>query len=418
MRLPEWLTPLILAPEVQRLRDVRLINTVTPTLGALSDVRRLTHALGVTWLGVQLLEGSGQLASSAGRDFLAACVLHDVGSPAFAHLYEYVLKGQQGWTHEGAVRDIIFGQSRPEKRYHQVYFGKNLRVLDTLEQMSASVDNVLNIILGRGELGDLLAGTLDIDNVDNVGRMAWALGLGPDTRSLVELARNLRSSSIPGEIAIPRRLLGVVAHWSDLRRQAYDALSFDVTALAGQAMLTEAFYELLEQGDIGPEQWYLTDEQMLRHMLSIGSAHVQESVRRFSVGDYYRTVYLGWYGDCQPLVDVRTLKGLRDLQARLTEAVGVRCTPYVMVDNGTFSKRIQFRLRDDGEEGDQEFAFGERSRSYVVGVFTPARSGARGGAGWSAMRALAEAGFDSAVLRTWPSADTATDGAREPGLLL
>ena len=57
--LPEWTTRLLLTPEVQRLRGIRLINSSSPSLAALSDARRYTHTLGVIRLALHCLPFQG-----------------------------------------------------------------------------------------------------------------------------------------------------------------------------------------------------------------------------------------------------------------------------------------------------------------------------------------------------------------------
>lgn len=48
--VPDYLARLIVTPEVRRLSQVRLLNTITPSLAALGDLRRYSHTLGVLFL--------------------------------------------------------------------------------------------------------------------------------------------------------------------------------------------------------------------------------------------------------------------------------------------------------------------------------------------------------------------------------
>src|ERR1039457_6018682 len=88
--LPSRLDRLLLAPEVRRLSQIRLLNIATPSLATLGDLRRYSHTLGVLHLAL-LSRQVGYTKEE--RDALAASViLHDIGTPPFGHLMEYHLK--------------------------------------------------------------------------------------------------------------------------------------------------------------------------------------------------------------------------------------------------------------------------------------------------------------------------------------
>src|SRR5260370_35609614 len=88
--IPQRFERLLRAPEVQRLREVRLLNTTTPSLAGLSDVRRFTHTLAVTHLA---LRAATRLARRHSQQDLDALVvpapLHDVGSRACPRRFKY-----------------------------------------------------------------------------------------------------------------------------------------------------------------------------------------------------------------------------------------------------------------------------------------------------------------------------------------
>src|SRR5438874_12075800 len=98
--IPEWLHPVVQSPELQRLREVRLINIASPSCSALSDARRFTHTLGVLNLAARLENRLFSFGSQMERRaFLVAALLHDIGTPAFGHLFEYQLAAIKGWNH-------------------------------------------------------------------------------------------------------------------------------------------------------------------------------------------------------------------------------------------------------------------------------------------------------------------------------
>src|ERR1017187_4207308 len=92
--LSESLQHLVLTPEVRRLSQIRLLNTLTPTLATLGDLRRYSHTLGVSHLA-QMNPLTGYTLKERAA-FAASVVLHDIGTPPFGHIFEYHLKEMSG----------------------------------------------------------------------------------------------------------------------------------------------------------------------------------------------------------------------------------------------------------------------------------------------------------------------------------
>jgi HD superfamily phosphohydrolase len=103
--IPSYLSRLILTPEVRRLSQIRLLNTLSPSLAVLGELRRYSHTLGVLYL-CERNRAHGY--SEDERKALAASVLlHDIGTPPFGHLLEYYLRETKGWSHEGIIKPIL-----------------------------------------------------------------------------------------------------------------------------------------------------------------------------------------------------------------------------------------------------------------------------------------------------------------------
>lgn len=370
--IPSWLEKILLTPEVQRLREVRLINTTTPYLAALSDTRRYTHTVGVLALALRVHSRLSMDFSREERDaLLIAAVLHDVGTPPFAHLFEYLLTATIGWTHEGMLKHIVAGDYRPEGRYHQVYYGNQLALSRVLRGWERETQLALEYVEGRGGLGTLIAGRLDLDNIDNVYRMCSLLGFRPDVAEALALADGLGVGE--GRPVVSRTTLSQIDAWRSWRRRAYEVLAFDESSLQGQAMLTDALSIALEQELLSAEQWAMTDEELLSFLFKKGRQYppLRQLVQRFKIGDFYSPVFVGWYNTAKGEDDLRLPERRETLRAHLRDRLGYEVSPYIFYDNGTFEKELPISVREGGRVVDQ--VIGSTSASTVVAIFTPRR---------------------------------------------
>lgn len=373
--LPAWTRGIILAPEVQRLREVRLINTSSPYLPALSDARRFTHTIGVAHLVARaILRLQHKVPEPELRSLLAASIVHDVGSPPFGHLFEYLLKSQSGWSHETALSGILAGQYRPDNIYHQIYFGKPLSLTRAFAQAGVDAQLVARLVVGGDRLGPMLAGSIDFDNIDNVFRMTTLLGLRPNLNDAHALADSL---DIDGEQTVLHNMgLSALNSWRKLRRCAYEILAFDESALAGQAMLTDAISVAMENQNLSEEQWFWTDEELLRRLCAPNQpSEVRDPAQRFAVGDFYNCIGVFWYNQPHGPRDLRLPAHRSVLTQRLAEELGFPCSIYVFYDRGTFEKALLVGVK--GKSGVEQRSIGTTSQSTIVGVFTPRRQVSR-----------------------------------------
>jgi len=375
--IPGWLERVIATPEVQRLREVRLLNTSTPVFPALSDTRRFTHTLGVLHLALEIAPAlRWRYPQKHVQAFFVSCIVHDLGTPAFGHVFEYILKSKTGWSHEANFRQIIRGTYRPEGPYAQIYYRRGLRLYSVLEDLELGEyeDLIASYVVGQKDLGWLISGSMDLDNIDNVYRMAWLLGLGPNITQALDLARSIDTDD--RGLSFSPAALPLVQAWQALRRSAYEILAFDESNLAGQAMLTELLMGAMDKNVLGEEHWYLTDEQLLQYLSRNDMPpELRDVVHRFATADYYASVFLGWYGQAKGERDLRLPSELELLREALSDRLGIPCCPYVFYDNGTFEKELNLHLchSADYTDGVTNVTLGQTSRSTLVGVFTPSR---------------------------------------------
>ena len=364
---PVVIDQLLFSPEVRRLSQIRLLNTLSPSLATLGEIRRYSHTLGVLHLcGKTVLR---QYSDRERLAFMAAVLLHDVGTPPFGHLFEYHLREHWRWNHEDVPDLVLAGQHAPENRAHQPFGGRLLEFRGIMEKHGVDVDFVREILKSRHPMSALLFGSMDLDNLDNVMRMAWALGMKVYPRLAVNLARSLDVDA-HGQLLLRHEMLPLVAEWARVRQSVYEVLVFDPYTVAAQAVLSQAISLALQEDVLDQDWWDLYDEELI------------EILRREPTTKELLREYLGRLPSLvfavQLAGSINDL-GFDDRKAgqEATERVlsstfqATRCYAYIFEDRGAFSKKVNFRDLTSGEV----WQFGEKSSSTIVYGFV--RHGAR-----------------------------------------
>ena len=355
--LPQWLAELAESPEVRRLSQIRLLNTLSPSLATLGELRRYSHTLGVTHLALQA--PLGRFADAERRALLACILIHDVGTPPFAHLFEYHLAERAGWHHETVLEDIFRAKHAPENRAHQIFAGRTTGLESSLLRSRVDLDLVEAILTAKHPLARLIFGSLDFDNLDNVVRMAWALGLTVDSTVAEALACKL-SVSRESNLLLARDESALVEAWLALRRAVYDILVFDPPTVAAQAVLSEAIGLALRNEVLVTDDWSLTDELLLERLRG-------DRVTKGLISLEYLGRLPSHLFTVQLVLRESAEWSRVSIKKRADEAL-LKCPgldrplSYVFIDNGAFSKKLTFM--DTNEN--LPWSVGERSRSAVV----------------------------------------------------
>lgn len=235
-------------------------------------------------------------------------------------------------------------------------------------------DLVMSIVRAEHPLSRLVFGSIDFDNIDNVARMNWMLGLGVDKAKLMRLAETLGASRDVG-LVLPEQRREDLQYWLSLRRQAYQILVFDAPTVAAQAVLSKALRIGLERGDLALEDWLYSDYQMIE-ALRESSTVTKRMLDSDFIGRLPGMCLLHHFCDVtHPIFDTP-----RDAIVTLVEdflsrqRIGGRCYGYSFRDRGAFSKEVRALDPTTGAP----WSLGERSDSLIVYGFSSKRAGEAG----------------------------------------
>lgn len=354
---------LVFSPEVRRLSQVRLLNSLTPSLATLGEIRRFSHTLGVLYLFSQWREVNSNHFSKEDLDALeVAILLHDIATPPFGHLLEYLLKEGYGWDHESASSELFRRHHAPENSGHQIFAGQTPKVYRAVKKLNLSNKAIESILEKQHPLHALIMGTLDFDNIDNVWRMAWGLGLTKSSLSAVRLASEINIAA-NGNLIVPLSSRGLLVEWAGLRKSVYEILVFDSYTVASQAVLTKALRIAIKEELVTPECWTWTDEDLLRVLEKNPST--KRLIKQQYLGELpipLLTLQLKWsetsvFNLSREILEI-------DIQEILSNILSDEFLVYVFKEKGSFSKKLKI-FDEYGNPGE----FGETTRSLIIYIF-------------------------------------------------
>jgi hypothetical protein len=267
---PSIIRELLDCPGLLRLREVHMSNIPFMSFPSFSSVNRFEHSLGVCHLA-QLASDALDLSNTDKIELMIASLYHDVSTPPFAHVTEELMGEFFNFDHEEHLRNLLVGKTEDlgmEKS--QVYKGKGLKLLRVIDgeegrRLGLDIFRIADMATGKGKLGLLVKGEIDLDNIDNVIRAATAMGIkSAGSRDAEVLARSFFVSR--AGTSLHESSTVYLQKWQQTRYTLYDMIYGAVEDFSLQTMLKSAIRLLLEAKDERKFlhlDWRLTDEELI-----------------------------------------------------------------------------------------------------------------------------------------------------------
>lgn len=354
------------APEVQRLRNIRMCNINSLLMTGASEVSRFEHSLGV----LRLAKEWASAAQATDEDAVilsAAAMLHDIKTGPFGHSLEYTLSDNPTLSDlehqriDRGLENAFFQRTRANVSYLGAQFAAR-------EKLEEHWPSVARTIAGEGPLGPLISGSIDLDNIDNVVRLAYHMGLATrdDCHIAIALTRDIR---VEGDgLSISNASVSLVKRWQALRHQLYRYLLHDWAEFSAKGMLTKAIELATEAQLIGTDSWILTDDGLIQLLISSSVGEHQEIgvlVKRLMLAQLYEPVAIlrGWRIDKYGYLSDPSEK--RRIEQKMGEILKTHCIFHVILDKAKTDRKLSFYVRDRRQQMD----VGSDTREILVGLF-------------------------------------------------
>jgi HD superfamily phosphohydrolase len=253
-----------------------------------ANINRYEHAIGTFFLAQECLKARPPLNPVSEKEqklLMWAALLHDAASCAFGHSVEYI-ESEHGFDHEKAFAYVALGERGESYTYklstlEPVFFGLPRELLKKISREDLQL--VGKIIDGKTRLGPLINSLMDLDNIDNVFRLGYHVGIVKSGEIPLRLAKSLYLEN--DELVLKKEAVPLVEEWYRVRKNLYSLLLLNPDEFSGKCMLTEAI-EVSKLRKTHPFNWYDVDFELLKKLLDMSSDSA-EIVSRLMKGDLY-----------------------------------------------------------------------------------------------------------------------------------
>ena len=336
--LPDFAKDIVNTPELQRLSEIRLMNVPGPTMIGATTTTRLEHALGVAHLA-NICSKQNRLPSIESNNLILASLIHDVASYPYGHLVERTFKRlfPESPDHtERLLRNIY-----SEKEDLIIYRGAHCQLYKTLlnnrqlfgrmpilsaglilgaDVVGNAEDIAYEDLLGRDKavlINRLISGPIDLDNIDNVFRIAHRFGIRFD----VSIPERLAASFVFSREVIQMKAdeLCLLEEWLRIRSLTYEIFFTHPDILAMKALLTYCVEESVSDGTLHLEDWVMTDIQLLETFLSLD--RIRQEARQILLGHELTCLQVF-------VCDARNIANLLNELPELRDDIATKITAY------------------------------------------------------------------------------------------
>lgn len=370
--LPDFVWDTISCSELQRLREVRLCNINSLCLTGGANINRYEHAIGTCYLAQECLSFWPLLSPISERDqklFLLAALLHDVATAPFGHSVEYI-ESKEGFDHEKSFKYVVSGEREGSYLYKSatlepIFFGMPRELTSKISEEDLGI--ISTIVAGKGRFGPLINSTMDLDNIDNVFRLSYHIGLVKSGEVPVKLARSLYVEN--GRLRARKDAVPLIEEWHGVRKRLYSLLLLNPEEFSAKCMLSEAIE--IAKGSPLAFNWHDTDYRLLEKLSGV-SFESSTIISRLMKGDLYGCVGIFSSTKVRKHETFTDRSARKQLENELSEVIRSKFSPrfksaivglHSIIDVDKIERQVCLQ-DDDGEI----IRIGKSSSQLLIGV--------------------------------------------------
>lgn len=265
LQLEEFEIRLIDAPEIQRLRRIKQLGfTYLVYPGA--NHSRFEHSIGTMYLASRLAENLG--LDEHTQTLVRSCaILHDAGHGPFSHVSEGVIDT----SHEKLTYKLI----------------KKSQLGDILSE-KFSIKEVITVISGKGPLGQIISGELDVDRMDYLLRDSYYTGVA---YGVIDVERLIYNMKLDDRLLLKEK--GVQAAESMLlaRYFMYPSVYQHHTTRIVNSMFRRCLKKLIKTKTINGNEIYKYDDTDIISAARLQKGYIRDIITRIDTRQLYKRVY-------------------------------------------------------------------------------------------------------------------------------
>ena len=305
--LNEFEIKLVDTPQMQRLRRIKQLGfTYLVYPGA--NHSRFEHSIGTMHIASQIADNV-ELDDDAKNMVRLAALLHDVGHGPFSHVSEGVLDS----SHEYLTSRVIKESN-----------------LSSILSESFNPQEIIDIIHGKGSLGQIISGELDADRMDYLIRDSHYTGVA---YGMIDTGRLIHSIKLEDNLIIESKGLQAAESALIARYLMYPSVYQHHTTRIINSMFRRCMKWLFEVGSVDPKTLYQYDDADIVSIARTHEGKIKDVINRLDNRDLFKKVFSIKLSDLEEPKDVFKINESKIKKIELEIAEDLGSPPdYTMID--------------------------------------------------------------------------------------
>ena len=283
------------SPALLRLSEIRMSNINFSLFPGFGGSTRFEHSIGVGYLA-QTVANNLNLPQKDRYELVLSAVFHDVLTPPFGHTFESVMRKFFNFDHEVEGTHFIFGKSSifRSSKYSPIFCNKFSNLANFLDKLNRKmnnnieIENIYKYMKGEGKFGKMIKSDIDLDNIDNVFRAAYHIGIYLDSSLPIKISKSFSYDYREG-ISYDYSKRNLIAQWLETRNKLYTEILLNTYDFNRETMLRYAIEKGFEVRLLNEHSWRLTDPELMALLGNYDDSgtksEIKETIRRLRLGE-------------------------------------------------------------------------------------------------------------------------------------